>query len=229
MRILVVEDEAKVASFIKRALEEESYAVDVCADGVAGLAMGRSGSYDLAILDVMLPTLSGFEVLKEWRANRIKTPVLLLTAQTRVEQKVRGLDAGADDYLTKPFAIEELLARVRALLRRGSGEPAGVLEADDLVLNPATRVVTRGGQTIELTAKEYALLEYLMRNVGRVLTRPMIAEHVWNQDFDTYTNVIDVYMSYLRNKIDKGRARKLIHTVRGSGYVLRAVSRQRSA
>ena len=224
MRILVVEDETKVASFIKRALEEESYAVDVCADGATGLDMGRSGSYDLAILDVMLPNLSGFDVLKELRANKIKTPVLLLTAQAQVEQKVKGLDAGADDYLTKPFAIEELLARVRALLRRGGGESAGVLQADDLMLNPATREVTRGGQAIELTVKEYALLEYLMRNAGRVLTRPMIAEHVWNQDFDTYTNVIDVYMSYLRNKIDKGRARKLIHTVRGSGYVLRAES-----
>ncbi len=222
MRILVVEDEAKVASFIKRALEEESYAVDVCADGAAGLAMGRSGSYDLIILDVMLPNLSGFDVLKALRAQKIKTPILLLTARAQVEQKVNGLDAGADDYLTKPFAIEELLARARALLRRGSGEPAGVLQIDDLVLNPATRVVTRGGQPVELTVKEYALLEYLMRNAGRVLTRPMIAEHVWNQDFDTYTNVIDVYMSYLRNKIDKGRARKLIHTVRGSGYVLKA-------
>ena len=221
MRILVVEDEAKVATFIKRALEEESYAVDVCTDGAEGLAMGRGGSYDLIILDVMLPALSGFDVLKALRAQKIRTPVLLLTARAQVEQKVRGLDTGADDYLTKPFAIEELLARVRALLRRGGGEPAGVLEADDLVLNPATREVTRGGQPIELTVKEYALLEYLMRNAGRVLTRPMIAEHVWNQDFDTYTNVIDVYMSYLRNKIDKNHARKLIHTIRGSGYVLK--------
>ncbi len=221
MRILVVEDEAKVATFIKRALEEESYAVDVCADGAEGLAMGRGGSYDLIILDVMLPALSGFDVLKALRAQKIRTPVLLLTARAQVEQKVRGLDTGADDYLTKPFAIEELLARVRALLRRGGGEPAGVLKADDLVLNPATREVTRGGQPIELTVKEYALLEYLMRNAGRVLTRPMIAEHVWNQDFDTYTNVIDVYMSYLRNKIDKNHARKLIHTIRGSGYVLK--------
>jgi DNA-binding response OmpR family regulator len=222
MRILVVEDEAKVASFIKRALEEESYAVDVCANGAQGMEMGRSGSYDLAILDVMLPTLSGLEVLKQWRANKITTPVLLLTAQARVEQKVQGLDTGADDYLTKPFAIEELLARMRALLRRGSGAAAGVLAVDDLVLNPATREVTRGGQRIELTAKEYALLDYLMRNAGRVLTRPMIAQHVWNQDFDTYTNVIDVYVTYLRSKIDKGRGRKLIHTVRGSGYVLKA-------
>ena len=222
MRILVVEDEAKVASFIRRALEEESYAVDVCADGAQGLEMGRGGDYDLLILDVMLPNLSGYDVLKALRAGRIRTPVLLLTAQAQVEHRVRGLDAGADDYLTKPFAIEELLARARALLRRGSGEPAGALQVDDLVLNPATREVTRGGQKIELTTKEYALLEYLMRNAGRVLTRPMIAEHVWSQDFDTYTNVIDVYMSYLRNKIDRGRTRKLIQTVRGSGYVLKA-------
>ena len=222
MRILVVEDEAKVASFIRRALEEESYAVDVCADGAQGLEMGRGGDYDLIILDVMLPNLSGYDVLKALRAGKIRTPVLLLTAQAQVEHRVRGLDAGADDYLTKPFAIEELLARARALLRRGGGEPAGALQVDDLVLNPATREVTRGGQKIELTTKEYALLEYLMRNAGRVLTRPMIAEHVWSQDFDTYTNVIDVYMSYLRNKIDRGRTRKLIQTVRGSGYVLKA-------
>jgi DNA-binding response OmpR family regulator len=148
--------------------------------------------------------------------------VLILTARAQIDQKVKGLDAGADDYLTKPFAIEELLARVRALIRRGAGEPSGLLQVDDLVLNPATREVTRGGQRIELTAKEYALLEYLMRNAGRVLTRPMITEHVWNLDFDTFTNVIDVYVNYLRNKIDRGRDRKLIHTIRGSGYVLKA-------
>jgi DNA-binding response OmpR family regulator len=183
--------------------------------------MARGGGYDLVVLDVMLPGLSGVEVLTSLRQGKIATPVLILTAQTQVEHRVRGLDAGADDYLTKPFAIEELLARVRALLRRGSGAAAGVLEVDDLVLNPATREVTRGGQRIELTAKEYALLDYLMRNAGRVLTRPMIAEHVWNQDFDTYTNVIDVYVTYLRAKIDRGHARRLIHTVRGSGYVLK--------
>lgn len=222
MRILVVEDEAKVASFIRRALEEESYAVDLCTDGAQGLAMGEGGGYDLIILDVMLPRLSGVEVLTALRKKAIGTPVLILTAQAQVEHKVRGLDAGADDYLTKPFAIEELLARARVLLRRGSGAAAGILQVDDLMLNPATREVTRGGQKIELTAKEYALLDYLMRNAGRVLTRPMIAEHVWNQDFDTYTNVIDVYMNYLRAKIDKGHDRKLIHTVRGSGYVLKA-------
>ena len=222
MRILVVEDEPKVASFIRRALEEESYAVDAANNGNDGLDMAQGGSYDLVILDLMLPGLPGTEVLKRMRAARLKMPVLILTARSQVDQKVHGLDAGADDYLTKPFAIDELLARVRALLRRGTGEPTGLLQVDDLVLNPATREVSRAGQRIELTSKEYALLEYLMRNTGRVLTRPMIAEHVWNLDFDTFTNVIDVYVNYLRNKIDRGRDHKLIHTVRGSGYVLKA-------
>lgn len=222
MRILVIEDEAKVASFIKRALEEESYAVDLSADGVQGLDLGLSGSYDLIVIDLMLPGLPGLEVLKRLRKEKIQAPVLILTAQSQIDQKVKGLDAGADDYLTKPFAIDELLARVRALLRRGATETPGVLQIDDLVLNPATREVTRAGQRIDLTLKEYALLEYFMRHAGRVLTRPMISEHVWNQDFDTFTNVIDVYVNYLRNKIDRGRGRKLIHTVRGSGYMLKA-------
>src|SRR2546430_1447382 len=176
MRILVIEDEAKVASFIRRALEEESYAVDVCADGAKGLELASGGCYDLVILDLMLPGLPGIEVLKTLRNHHISLPVLILTAQSQVNQRVKGLDAGADDYLTKPFAIEELLARVRVLLRRGSGEAAGVLQIEDLVLNPATREVIRAGRRIELTTKEYALLEYLMRNAGRVLTRPMIAE-----------------------------------------------------
>ena len=225
MRILLVEDEAKVASFIRRALEEESYAIDVCADGTQGLELAREakdGRYDLIILDLMLPGLSGLEILKALRKQQIRAPVLILTARSQVDQKVNGLDAGADDYLTKPFAIEELLARVRAMLRRGSGEAGGVLQVEELILNPATREVTRAGRRIELTSKEYALLEYFMRNAGRVLTRPMIAEHVWNLDFDTFTNVIDVYVNYLRNKIDRGWDRKLIHTVRGSGYVLKA-------
>jgi DNA-binding response OmpR family regulator len=155
------------------------------------------------------------------RKEQIVVPVLILTARSELDQKVKGLDAGADDYLTKPFAIEELVARVRALLRRGSGEAGGTIQVDDLVLNPATREVTRGGARVELTAKEYALLEYLMRHAGRVLTRPMIAEHVWDHDFDTFTNVIDVYVNYLRNKIDRGQERKLIQTVRGSGYTLK--------
>ena len=222
MRVLVIEDETKVGSFIKRALEEESYAVDLCEDGAQGLDMALSGSYDLIMIDLMLPGLPGLEVLTRLRKEKIQTPVLILTAQSKVDQRVKGLDAGADDYLTKPFAIDELLARVRALLRRGPTESSGILQIDDLMLNPATREVTRGGQRIDLTVKEYALLEYFMRHSGRVLTRPMISDHVWTQDFDTFTNVIDVYVNYLRNKIDRGRARKLIHTIRGSGYMLKA-------
>lgn len=222
MRVLVIEDETKVGSFIKRALEEESYAVDLCEDGAQGLDLALSGSYDVIVIDLMLPNLPGLEILKRIRREKIHAPVLILTAQSKVDQKVKGLDAGADDYLTKPFAIDELLARVRVLLRRGTADAPGVLQVEDLMLNPATREVTRGGQRIDLTVKEYALLEYFMRHTGRVLTRPMISEHVWNQDFDTFTNVIDVYVNYLRNKIDRGRPRKLIHTIRGSGYMLKA-------
>ncbi len=222
MRVLVIEDETKVGSFIKRALEEESYAVDLCEDGAQGLDLALSGSYDVIVIDLMLPNLPGLEILKRIRREKIHAPVLILTAQSKVDQKVKGLDAGADDYLTKPFAIDELLARVRVLLRRGTVDAPGVLQVEDLMLNPSTREVTRGGQRIELTVKEYALLEYFMRHTGRVLTRPMISEHVWNQDFDTFTNVIDVYVNYLRNKIDRGRTPKLIHTIRGSGYMLKA-------
>ena len=222
MRILAIEDETKVGSFIKRALEEESYAVDLCEDGAKGLELAFATNYDLVIVDLMVPTLPGLEIVKGIRQAKIQTPILILTAKSQVDQRVKGLDAGADDYLTKPFAIDELLARIRALLRRGATESPGVLQIDDLLLNPATREVTRGDQRIDLTLKEYALLEYLMRHTGRVLTRPMISEHVWNQDFDTFTNVIDVYVNYLRNKIDRGRVKKLIHTVRGSGYMLKA-------
>ena len=221
MRILIVEDEPKVASFIRRALEEESYAVDVCPDGIQGRDLACEINYDLIILDLMLPNLPGLEVLKSIRVQKVKTPVVILTARSEVDQRVKGLDAGADDYLTKPFAIEELLARTRALLRRASGEPSGILQVGDLTLNPITHEVNRNGQRIELTTKEYALLEYMMRNTGRVLTRPMISEHVWDLDFDTFTNVIDVYISYLRNKIDKGSEHNLIHTVRGAGYTLK--------
>ena len=222
MRVLVIEDETKVGCFIKRALEEESYAVDLCEDGSKGLEMALATNYDLLVVDLMLPSMSGMDILKTVRREHIQTPVLILSAQSQIDQRVKGLDAGADDYLTKPFAIDELLARVRALIRRGATETPGILQVDDLIFNPATRDVTRGGQRIDLTLKEYALLEYLMRHAGRVLTRPMISEHVWNQDFDTFTNVIDVYVNYLRNKIDRGRAKKLIHTIRGSGYMLKA-------
>jgi len=222
MRILLVEDDKKVASFIHKGLEEEGYAVDVAADGEAGVLMGFDRLHDLIILDVMLPKKPGFQVLRELRQGRVATPVLLLTARDTVEDKVQGLDAGADDYLTKPFAFAELLARVRALLRRRAEARAPKLQIADLVLDPATRSVTRGGGSITLTNREFALLEYFLRNAGRVLSRSMIADHVWDYNFDTGTNVIDVYVNYLRKKIDAGREPKLLHTVRGAGYVLKA-------
>jgi heavy metal response regulator len=222
MRILVVEDDRKVASFIRKGLTEDGYAVDVASDGETGLAMGLDRLHDVIVLDVMLPGKPGFQVVRELRQAKVATPVLLLTARDAVEDKVQGLDAGADDYLTKPFAFAELLARVRALLRRGTAARAPVLQVADLTLDPATRTVARGGEAISLTNREFALLEYLLRNAGRVLTRTMIAEHVWDYSFDSATNVIDVYVNYLRKKIDAGRERKLIHTVRGVGYVLKA-------
>lgn len=221
MRILVVEDEKKVGSFIKRGLEAANYSVDVEHDGEAGLRRLVEGGYDLVILDVMLPKLDGFDVMKEIRQRRIHVPILLLTARIAVADKVTGLDLGADDYLTKPFAFEELLARVRALLRRGAAGVPTVLAAADLRLDPATRQVTRGGRRIDLTSKEYALLEFLLRRRDQVLSRAVIAQHVWGVDYDTFTNVIDVYVNYLRKKIDSGFEPKLIHTVRGFGYVLK--------
>lgn len=221
MRILVIEDEYKVSNFIRQALEEEQYAVDQAFEGEEGLTLAEAYDYDLIVLDLMLPKKGGMEFLQELRRKGSKIPVLILTAKDSVLDKVRALDSGCDDYLTKPFSIEEFLARVRALLRRGKIDRGGILCAADLILNPATRVAIRGERKIELTNKEYALLEYFMRNSGRVLTRSMIAEHVWNIDFDTETNVIDVYVTHLRNKIDKGEASRLIQTIRGVGYVLR--------
>jgi heavy metal response regulator len=221
MRILVIEDEDKVASFIKRGLEEERYAVDVASDGDEGMALAELAPYDVIVLDLMLPGMNGFQILKRLRDDGVATPVSILTARNAVDDKIRGLDLGADDYLTKPFAFAELLARVRALLRRGQPQVSPVLKVADLTLDPAARRVARAGQRIELTAKEYALLEYLMRRHGRVLTRTMISEHVWDQAFDSYTNVIDVYVNYLRKKVDQGFEPKLIHTVRGVGYTLR--------
>jgi heavy metal response regulator len=222
MRLLVVEDEQKVASFIKKGLEEEGYAVDVGADGEEGLAMGLARVHDLIILDIRLPKMDGLRVLQALRQDNVTVPVLLLTVRATIEDKVLGLDAGADDYLTKPFAFQELVARVRALLRRRSEAEPTVLQVDDLRLDPARRTVTRGGEKIDLTPREFALLDYFMRNPGRVLTRTMIAEHVWDYSFDTSTNVIDVYINYLRKKIDTGREPKLLHTMRGVGYVLKA-------
>ena len=223
MRILVVEDERKVASFLRQGLQEEGHAVETAGDGAAALDMLLEGpGYDLVVLDVMLPNRDGFDVLKTLRQRRVQTPVLCLTARDAVSDKVAGLDLGADDYLTKPFAFEEFLARVRALLRRGTGQRAPVLKLADLTLDPATRTVTRDGRRITLTTREYALLEYFLRNVGRVLSRPMIAQHVWGLDFDPESNIIDVYVGYVRRKIDGDGERRLLHTVRGAGYMLSA-------
>jgi len=222
MRVLVVEDDRKVASFIRKGLMEEGYAVDVAPEGETGLAMGLDRLHDIIILDVMLPGKPGFQVVRELRQAKVATPVLLLTAREAVEDRVQGLDAGADDYLTKPFAFAELLARMRALLRRGATAQAPLLRLADLTLDPARRTVKRGEEVISLTNREFALVEYFMRNPGRVLTRTMIAAHVWDYSFDSDTNVIDVYVNYLRKKIDAGRERKLINTVRGVGYVLKA-------
>ena len=221
MRILVAEDERKVASFIRQGLQEEGHAVEVAADGEAALELLLEGpNYDLIVLDLMLPKRNGFEVLKTMRQRRIQTPVLVLTARDAVADKVAGLDLGADDYLTKPFAFDELLARVRALLRRSAGQHAPLLRLADLTLDPASRSVTRNGRRITLTSREYALLEYFLRNAGRVLTRPMIAQHVWGLAFDTESNLIDVYVGYLRRKIDGPGDRRLLHTIRGAGYTL---------
>lgn len=220
MRILVVEDEKKVAGFIKKGLEEESYAIDVAYDGVEGEYMASINDYDVIVLDIMLPKKSGFDVVKDIRAKNIKTPVLLLTARDSVEDKVKGLNSGADDYLNKPFAFEELLARVRALMRRKEYGLAE-LKFADLVLDQATRKAKRGDEIVDLTSKEYGLLEYFLRNPNKVLTRTMIAEHVWDYTFDSDTNIIDVYVNHLRNKIDKEPFKKVIHTVRGVGYILK--------
>ena len=219
MRLLVVEDEARVRSFLRRGFAEAALTVDEAADGEAALERALCHPYDAIVLDLMLPGRGGFEVLRELRARGCRTPVLILTARDEVEDRVRGLDAGADDYLVKPFAFAELLARVRALLRRGAPAPA-LLRVGDLEVDLARRRAARGGRPLDLTAREFALLAYLARHAGEVVTRTMIAEHVWSLDFDTFSNVIDVYIRYLRRKIDEPFAHKLIHTRRGIGYVL---------
>jgi len=226
MRILVVEDEPKMASFLKRGLEEEGWAVDVAVDGEEGLFQGSLNIYDAIVLDITLPKLNGLEICRQLRDRQISTPILMLTARDSVDMKVKGLDTGADDYITKPFAFAELLARLRALQRRGRGEVNMVLQVADLTLDPITRRVTRAGREIQLTAKEYALLECFMRRPNQVLSRTILSEKVWDETFDTFTNVIDVYINYLRNKIDRNFEPKLIHTVRGAGYVMKVPAEQ---
>lgn len=214
----MVEDEEKIAAFIKKGLEEEGYAVDMVGDGEAAIDYALSADYDVIILDIMLPRKDGFAVCRELRARGSSAPVLMLTARDAVDDRVQGLDAGADDYLVKPFAFRELVARVRALLRRPRELVPSRLQVGDLVLDVRTRTAERGGRRIELTAREYALLEFLMRNKNQVLTRTQIAEHVWDYDFLTESNIVDVYIRYLRVKIDQDFEPKLIQTVRGAGY-----------
>jgi heavy metal response regulator len=221
MRILVVEDEKKVASFIKRALEEEYYSVDEAFDGKEGLRLAFSEEYDLIILDIMLPYKDGISILKEIREEKISTPVLFLTAKDNIADKVIGLDSGADDYLAKPFALDELLARVRALLRRKSVDKNILLKAADLRLDIEAHKVFRSDIEIQLTPKEYSILEYLLRNKNHVISRSKLSEHVYDYHFDTDTNVIDVYINKLRNKIDKDFEKPILFTVRGVGYVIK--------
>ncbi len=221
MRILVVEDHKSVASFIMKGLREEGYAVDLAEDGDVGLNLARLNNYDVIVLDVMLPRRNGFQVASALREEHCNTPILMLTVKNEVEDKVRGLDAGADDYLTKPFAFAELLARIRALLRRQNPHQETSLGIADLTLDPISHEVHRADRKIDLTAKEYGVLEFLLRNKNRVVTRTSIIEHVWDMHFDSDTNLVDVYIRYLRRKLDEGFERKLIHTMRGVGYVLK--------
>lgn len=218
MRILVVEDDKKVGGFLKQGLQEEQYAVDVCRSGTDALHMAEISPYDVIILDIMLPGMDGITVCREMRQKAILTPILMLTAKDEIEDKVTGLSEGADDYLTKPFAFDELLARIRALLRRNQDYKTKELKAGDLELDPLKRRVTRASKKIDLTGKEYALLEYLLRNRGRTVTPSMILQHVWDIDYVGSSNIVNVYISHLRNKIDKDFDQKLIQTVRGHGF-----------
>ena len=222
MRILLVEDDLKIASFIKKGLESAGFAVDHALEGESGLHLALSESYDATIIDIMLPKMDGLTLIEKLRREKINTPVIILSARGSIDDRVKGLQTGSDDYLTKPFAFSELLARVQALIRRATGasEPSR-LTVGDLSLNLITREVTRSGNKVDLQPKEFSLLEYLMRNTGRVVSKTMIMEHVWDYHFDPQTNVVEARMSRLRDKVDKGFDPKLIHTVRGVGYVLK--------
>jgi DNA-binding response OmpR family regulator len=221
MRLLIVEDEKSLADIIKKGLEEEDYSVDVAYNGKDGLFMAENEPSDLIILDIMLPIVDGMTILKKIRKAGVRTPVLMLTAKDTLTDKVSGLDSGADDYLTKPFLFEELLARIRALLRRNSETKTSMIEIGDLVINMATHEVRRKGRDISLSAKEYVLLEFLAINKNKMLSRTVLSEHLYDYNFDLGSNVIDVFIHRIRNKIDKGFERKLIHTFRGSGYMLK--------
>lgn len=220
MRVLVIEDQEKVARFIMRGLREEQYVVDHATTGGEGVDLARLTEYGVIILDVMLPDMTGFAVAQTLRTKNVQTPILMLTVRSEVEDKVRGLDAGADDYLTEPFAFAELLARLRALLRRGDRGPVASMQVADLSLDPVTHSVHRAGRKLDLTSREYSLLEFLLRNKGRAVTRTSIIEHVWERHFESDTNLVDVYIRYLRRKVDEEFGTKLIHTVRGVGYLL---------
>jgi heavy metal response regulator len=221
LRILVIEDEKKLAGFIRKGLAEQSYSVDLASNGLEGHLLAGQNDYDLIILDIVLPGQDGWITCRKIRQDGIDAPILMLTALSETDDKVKGLDSGADDYLVKPFEFAEFLARVRALLRRRQAVSEPVLRVGGLILDPARHIVERDGETFKITAKEFALLEYLMRNKGRVLTRTQISEHIWNINFDRKSNVVDVYIKSLRQKIDKGFSKQLIHTVIGVGYVMK--------
>lgn len=221
MKILVVEDQPKVANFIVKGLREEMYTVDLAVDGETGLSMAQKQGYDLIIQDLMLPGINGYQAIETLRKSEVKTPIIILSAKDGIDDRIKGLNVGADDYLIKPFAFGELLARIKAILRRGKeiGDP--ILRLADLELNPVTHEVKRAGQKVTLSTKEFSLLEYFFKNIGRVLSRTLITEHVWDINFDTETNLVDVYVRLLRKKIDDEFSSKLLHTVRGIGYVLK--------
>ena len=221
MRILLVEDEPKIASFISRGLKEANYVVDIVSEGNQALFQAEVNPYDLIILDIMIPGRDGFSVCRLLRSKGIDVPILMLTARDSLKDRISGLDSGADDYLTKPFAFQELLARVRALLRRKRTDKTTTIKLGELELDQLSRSVKRLDKEIKLTSKEYSLLEYLILHSNQVVTRTMISEHVWNEDFDSFTNVIDVYINFLRNKIDKGFPKPMLHTLRGIGYILK--------
>jgi len=221
MRLLLVEDEVKLANAMKRALELQSYAVDIVHSGHAGLDLAIGEEFDLIILDVMLPGIDGYEICRRIRENNIHTPVLMLTAKGQIADKVTGLDIGADDYMVKPFSFEELFARIRALIRRPKKADEAVLAVDDLVLNPAAFTVKRNGQELELSAKEFSLLEYLLRNKNSVLSRDQIVGHIWNYEADVLPNTVEVHIKHLRDKIEGSGGKKLIHTIRGRGYTIK--------